>query len=159
MASRVLAAFREPFDLEGRKVTVSASMGAAMLPQDGSDLGVLLRRADVALYRAKVEGRGRVRHLQHSMEVQARSQRRVESELQGALKLKEMTVYYQPQLTWGTIASVVWRRWSGGAIRNAACSFRESSARITEASGSIHALDDWVTLRFAGSFGRGATAG
>jgi diguanylate cyclase (GGDEF)-like protein/PAS domain S-box-containing protein len=59
LARKAIAALRQPFDLEGRRASVGASIGIALFPQDGSALEPLLRHADVALYRAKAERRSR----------------------------------------------------------------------------------------------------
>lgn len=60
VAEKVLAAVRQPFVLEGREVRISASLGVSLFPADGGDPDTLVRRADEALYRAKLEGRNRV---------------------------------------------------------------------------------------------------
>ena len=59
LARKAIAALREPFDLEGRRALVGASVGIALFPQDGDALEPLLKHADVALYRAKAERRSR----------------------------------------------------------------------------------------------------
>ena len=59
LAEKIIAAVREPFDLNGRRASVGASIGIALFPQDGHTLEPLLKHADLALYRAKAENRGR----------------------------------------------------------------------------------------------------
>jgi diguanylate cyclase (GGDEF)-like protein len=59
LAEKIMAALREPFDLDGRRALVGASIGIALFPDDGDALEPLLRHADVALYRAKAEMRRR----------------------------------------------------------------------------------------------------
>ena len=57
MAAKILAAFREPFTLDGWEARVSASIGVALSPAHGREIEALVRRSDEALYRAKAGGR------------------------------------------------------------------------------------------------------
>jgi predicted signal transduction protein with EAL and GGDEF domain len=61
LASRLLATIAAPLFVEGHELRVSASIGIAVCPRDGADYDVLLRKADAAMYRAKVSGRGTAR--------------------------------------------------------------------------------------------------
>ncbi len=67
LASRLLSTLAVPFAFAGQVMPVSASLGIAIAPMDGSDYPTLLRRADAALYRAKADGRGRFAFLRASV--------------------------------------------------------------------------------------------
>ena len=84
LAARLLAALEAPFDLDGRAVHVAASMGVALYPEDGADPDELLKNADLALYRAKAEDRGRFRFFEPAMEAAVRARRELEAELRQA---------------------------------------------------------------------------
>jgi diguanylate cyclase (GGDEF)-like protein len=68
LANRIMMAFQEPFDFDGHQIVIGLSMGATLLPQDGRTAEKLLKNADIALYLAKTEGRGRVRFFAPEMD-------------------------------------------------------------------------------------------
>lgn len=92
-------------DLVGRSYTVGdyiinvgASVGIAISPSDGNDCVSLLKNADLALYRAKADGKGVCRFFQPSMDIAMQKQRILESALRKALTLKQFEIVYQPQM-------------------------------------------------------------
>lgn len=95
---RLLAALREPLQLEGHAVQPSASVGVALHPRDGDVPEVLLKNADVALYRAKADGRGCWRCFQSDMAEVAKSRVDTAAALRRALEQGELVVHYQPVL-------------------------------------------------------------
>jgi predicted signal transduction protein with EAL and GGDEF domain len=95
----VLAA---PFGLAGQEVHVGASVGVALSAAGGDDPDELVRRADLALYRAKREGRGRFRFFEPAMDEEIRARRRLEGELRHGLERGEFALAYQPQLDFRT---------------------------------------------------------
>ena len=96
-AKRVLACFRRPFTLEGHSVSIGASVGIAMFPADGVTHEDLLRAADLALYRAKAEGRRGVRFFDKALEAEVSERVAIERELHGALGTPDLWIAYQPQ--------------------------------------------------------------
>ena len=96
LLTRLLAVISEPFDLEGHLVTVGASIGVALAPGDGDDPDRLLKNADMALYRAKAEGKGSFRFFESEMDARVQSRRRLEMDLRAALKDDVFEVHYQP---------------------------------------------------------------
>jgi len=96
MAERVVERFEQPFDLDGREHFVAFSMGVALFPDDGDSLPVLLRNADLALYRAKEYGRNSFRFFTEDMNVQAFERQFLENSLDIALEKGEFVPRYQP---------------------------------------------------------------
>ena len=96
LARRVIEVTNEVYDLDGRRATVGVSVGIAVAPKDGASPDVLLRNADMALYRAKAEGRGTWRFFEPAMSASTRARRAMGSALREALGNKEFQVRYQP---------------------------------------------------------------
>lgn len=88
----------DPVTLAGTSVSISASIGAAMYPEDGRDMETLLQRADMAMYQAKTRGRGGFSFF--SAEINALAQERLvlEKALRQALKSGQLHLHYQPQI-------------------------------------------------------------
>lgn len=98
VADKVLAALREPYTLEGHSLSLSTSIGIAIYPQDGSDMGELLKNADTALYRAKQEGRNTSVFYDREMNVATFEKLLLESELKHAIETGELVAFYQPKI-------------------------------------------------------------
>ena len=87
VANRIIESVGMPYDLEGHRVLVGTSIGIASAPQDGDDAERLLKHADIALYRAKDEGRGISRYFVPAMSARRVQQRHLEADLRRALDL------------------------------------------------------------------------
>jgi diguanylate cyclase (GGDEF)-like protein/PAS domain S-box-containing protein len=98
LCSRLLAAFVEPFELNGHEIIVTASIGVALAPDDAEEPSRLLQYADVALYRAKEEGRNTFRFFKPEMDARLQARRALERALRTALVRGELQVHYQLQL-------------------------------------------------------------
>ena len=98
VARRLARAMRQPYEIEGRVVTLDSSIGVAIYPQDGEDGDTLLKHADTAMYQAKRAGRGNVEL--YSAELTERLNRRMalEASLRVALERDEFRLVYQPQV-------------------------------------------------------------
>ena len=96
LAARIIEVLTEPYDVDGQEVVVGASIGVAMAPGDGHDPDRLLKNADMALYRAKAEGRGMFRFFEAEMDARLQARRKLEMELRKAVTQHEFEVYYQP---------------------------------------------------------------
>ena len=96
LASRMIAAFQKPFDIDGHQIMVGISVGVAMAPGDGTSAETLLKNADIALYLAKTEGRGTVRFFEPEMDARIQVRRTLELDLRGAVARDEFELYYQP---------------------------------------------------------------
>jgi len=86
----------EPYDIDGHHVTVDASIGVAVAPWDGEDPDRLLKNADMALYRAKAEGKGAFRFFEPEMDARVQARRLLEMDLRTALRTDAFEVHYQP---------------------------------------------------------------
>jgi diguanylate cyclase (GGDEF)-like protein len=96
LAQRIIASISEPFDIDGHPAVVGASVGIAVGPGDGLRPDKLLRNADLALYRAKGDGRGTFRFFEPAMDHQMQTRRIMERDLRKALPSGEFELYYQP---------------------------------------------------------------
>src|ERR1700716_111605 len=96
LAQRVIEAVSEPYEIDGHQVVVGASVGISVSVTDGPSSDLLLRNADLALYRAKSGGRGTLRFFEPEMDAQMQARRAMESDLRKALMTREFELYYQP---------------------------------------------------------------
>jgi diguanylate cyclase (GGDEF)-like protein/PAS domain S-box-containing protein len=95
-ARRLLDEIAEPFDVMGHQVVIGASIGIAMGPSDGDDADKLMKSADMALYRAKADGKGAFRFFEPGMDARAQVRRKLEVDLRAALRTGELEIHYQP---------------------------------------------------------------
>jgi diguanylate cyclase (GGDEF)-like protein len=108
IGERALASFRDPVNLDGQELFLSASVGVALYPDDGEDPQTLLKNADTAMYRAKLAGRNNQRRYAPSMNAEARRLLELEANLHEAVRRRELVVHYQPQVlaTTGEVVAV-----------------------------------------------------
>jgi diguanylate cyclase (GGDEF)-like protein/PAS domain S-box-containing protein len=143
-ADRILAAFAEPFDLDGRQIVVRASIGIAIHDVDSGDAEELLRQADIAMYAAKA--RGGDGHATYEARLYEATVARMESkaDLHGALERGELQVAYQPIVDMetgaitGAEALMRWDHPQRGAIPPA------EFIPLAEESGLIIELGRWI---------------
>ena len=113
---------REPFDLKGHDVIVTASIGITVHPDDASDPETLLKYADTAMYRAKKAGRDTSRFFTAQMNIEAMAQIKLEKAVRKAVENNEFVLFYQPkvQLSSGCItgleALLRWQRPGHGLV-------------------------------------------
>jgi len=98
LASRMLREFSRPFDLNGRELFVSISIGISVYPSDGESEEVLMRNADIALHNAKDAGRACFRFFLERDSVNSLEQLELESDLRHSVERNELRLYYQPQI-------------------------------------------------------------
>ena len=122
IADRILEHLRAPFDLEGRDVVVSASIGIALSSERGPAPEDLMRSADMALYEAKSRGKGRHDTFDSAMDARAWQRLEIEGELRRALDEDQLVIEYQPvvELETGRVreleALVRWRHPERGLL-------------------------------------------
>lgn len=95
-AQKLHQLFDEPFMVDGHTIPIQPSIGFAIAPNDGLTVTELLKNADLALYRAKQEGKGCYQFFEPAMDEQARKRRQVEVDLRNAIKTGQFELYYQP---------------------------------------------------------------
>ncbi len=96
LAERLIEVVSHPYEIDGHQVNVGTSIGIAVGPQDGISPEDLLRNADLALYRAKSDGRGTFRFFEPDMDAQMRARGEMERDLRKALADNELELHYQP---------------------------------------------------------------
>jgi predicted signal transduction protein with EAL and GGDEF domain len=96
LALRIIESVCNPYDIEGNQVVIGTSIGVALAPLDGANPEELIRNADLALYRAKGDGRRTFRFFEAQMDAQMQARRTLERDLRKALPAGEFVLYYQP---------------------------------------------------------------
>jgi diguanylate cyclase (GGDEF)-like protein len=96
VARRLTAAVNEPFAVGGGGATLGVGIGIAIAPDDGLEPEELVRRADLALYRAKSEGRSKIRFFEPGMDAHVERRLRIERDLRAALAVEAIVPHYQP---------------------------------------------------------------
>ncbi|QGZ62972.1 EAL domain-containing protein [Paraburkholderia acidisoli] len=141
---RARAMISEPVWVDGTELYVGCSMGASVFPQDGNDAETLLKKADVAMYRAKDMGRNTFQFFQPEMNASVGARMNLERRLRRALRDQEFLLHYQPQVEIesgrivGMEALVRWRDPEAGLVSPS------QFIPVAEESGLIGPLSDWV---------------
>ncbi|MCW9013633.1 MAG: EAL domain-containing protein [Gammaproteobacteria bacterium] len=144
VAERLIENVGKPFELSNQEVHISTSIGVAIYPEDGSDAGMLLKNADVAMYHAKDQGRNNFQFFNESMNAASHEQLMLENNLHKALKNKELCLYYQPQVNIisgeliGMEALIRWKHPERGFISPGVF------IPIAEETGLIMEIGEWV---------------
>ena len=98
LARRLIDLLGRTYIIEGQLLSIGASVGIALAPGDGVDADKLLKQADLALYQAKLGGRGTYRFFEPSMDALMQERRQLELDMRQALARREFELHYQPQL-------------------------------------------------------------
>jgi diguanylate cyclase (GGDEF)-like protein/PAS domain S-box-containing protein len=96
LASHIVEAVAAPYEINGHQLVIGVSIGISLAPEDGDNPDALLKNADLALYRAKADGRGTYRFFEAGMDARAQARRLLELDLRLALQKNEFEVHYQP---------------------------------------------------------------
>ncbi|HEY0844197.1 MAG TPA: EAL domain-containing protein [Noviherbaspirillum sp.] len=144
IAAQIVDTMRGTFSLQGRELQISASVGIALYPFDGTDIETLMKKADIAMYHAKAAGRDRYQMFAPRLDNGGTSRSALESELRRALTEGELQHYYQPQvdLRTGKVRCVEallrWQHPRLGTLLPA------SFLPVAEETGLIHDISKWV---------------
>ena len=96
LAGRLVEALSATYEIDGQRIMIGASAGIAMAPLNGDNADDLLRNSDLALYRAKADGRGAHRFFSAQMHVDSQARRLLELDLREALQTNALEVHFQP---------------------------------------------------------------
>lgn len=144
IAEKIVSSIAEPHFIAGHELTLTASVGIALYPEDGQDAQSLIMRADTAMYHAKNTGRNRVGFYRADMEAPAIKRSSIESELRNALDKNELELFYQPTIDLesgmisGAEALMRWRHPEKGLIPP------DQFIPAAEASGLIIPMGRWA---------------
>ncbi len=146
IADRIITALREPFDLEGHRLIIGASVGIS-IANDSSDPATLTKNADIALYRAKGAGGAIYRFFDPGMNQGLETRQQLELELWEAFRKSQFEVYYQTQINIesgrvvGVEALVRWNHPTRGVVTPG------DFITVAEAIGLIDPLGVWIMKR------------
>ncbi len=144
VAEKILNTMREPITISGHQLVVTTSIGIAMLPDDGVDANMLLKNADLAMYRAKEQGRNNFQFYSEDLNTNAVKRLRTEYELRRALERSEFELYYQPKIRLvdqelvGVECLIRWQHPERGLISP------DGFIEIAEETGDIVEIGNWV---------------
>ncbi len=144
LAQRILGVVGRPLNIAGREVSIGTSIGIAAAPQDGLEPGLLLQRADIALYRVKAEGGNNFCFFDIEMSKASNDRLEILSDLRGAMARNEFEVFYQPVLdtrtcqACGAEALLRWRHPVHGLVPP------DRFIPLAEETGLMVQLGEWV---------------
>ena len=147
LAERLVARLAEPFDLDIHEAAIGVSIGIAMLPGDGEDADTALKNADLALYRAKGDGRGTFRLFEPAMDSAMQRRSALVRDLRHGLEIGQFELFYQPIMDKHAAriqsfeALIRWRHPQRGLVLPA------EFIPVTEEIGLIKPLGAWVLTK------------
>lgn len=144
LARKLIDALPAPFTLNGQEVFTATSMGITLFPLDAKEPDQLLKNADMALYQAKAEGRGKYRFYDAKMNARAQARKTLEFEMRRALERHEFCLHFQPKINTftgdltGVEALIRWQHPERGMV------LPGEFIPVAETTGLIVPLGDWV---------------
>jgi diguanylate cyclase (GGDEF)-like protein/PAS domain S-box-containing protein len=144
LAARLVDVLGQPYQVDGQEIVIGASVGVALTDEGCSAPDQLLKRADLALYRAKADGRGTFRLFEPEMHTELHARRALELDLRRALASDEFELFYQPQVNIssnevsGYEALIRWRHPERGLVSPA------EFIPVAEETGLIAQMGEWV---------------
>ena len=147
LAARIIQEIGRPYLVDDEEIKIGLSIGIAVAPINGSRPDQILRNADLALYRAKADGRSVYRFFESQMDAEARERRLLETELHNAVRNNELMLYYQPLVSasdgapTGFEALVRWNHPVRGLVAPA------DFIPVAEQSSLIVEIGDWTIMQ------------
>ena len=144
VAQKLIENLRRPMRIKGRTVNIGASVGISIYPSDDEDIGQLVKYADLALYKAKDNGRNCYHYFSEDLQVQVFDHIEMESDMQKAIALGEFSLHYQPQIDLsdshisGMEALIRWQHPRNGLIPP------DQFIPFAEETGLIIPLSEWI---------------
>jgi diguanylate cyclase (GGDEF)-like protein/PAS domain S-box-containing protein len=159
VASKIISTLSHPFQVCGQSVYTGASVGISIFPDDGHDVGTLLKHADMAMYLAKDSGRGKFKFFSQELNCRMRERLGMELALRQAIERDELFLNYQPQFNTkdrcltGMEAFVRWKHPELGVLMPG------SFIPLAEETGLIVPLGEWVLKKACGQAAGWQTSG
>jgi diguanylate cyclase (GGDEF)-like protein len=147
LARRIVEVVSAPYEIGTHRLILGVSIGIAVAPGDGASCGMLLKNADVALYRAKADGRGTWRFFEAEMDARLQARRKLEIDLRDALEKDEFELHYQPlynlkqERVCGFEALLRWQNPARGMVMPAEFIY------VAEEIGLIVSMGEWALNR------------
>ncbi len=144
LARKLIDALSESYLISGNECRVTASIGSSTYPDDGEDVSTLLKNADIAMYRAKEQGRNGFQFFSEQMNTDAVERMTVETDLRRAIERDELVLHYQPKIdvrsgrVTGLEALVRWQHPEMGLVPPA------HFMRVANEAGLIVPIGEWV---------------
>ena len=140
----LVTCFERPFNINGREIYTSTSIGISIYPDDGESVDLLMQHADTAMYQAKLNGRGQYQYFSHRMREATEEQVIIETHLRKALFKGELYLVYQPKVDLQNgriVGAEALLRWNSAELGMVP---PDKFIRVAENIGLIETIGDWV---------------
>ncbi|WP_066309726.1 EAL domain-containing protein [Bacillus sp. FJAT-29814] len=144
IAQRIINVLEEPLIVDGNEVFVTTSLGISLYPSDGDTVGDLLRKADIAMYKAKHKGRNNYQFYDAVLDKELYDRHEIEKELRKALEKGEFELHYQPIINLSTntiVGAESLLRWKNSTLGHVV---PDRFIPIAEETGMIVPIGEWI---------------